>query len=106
MYPVEEYVNNLGPPLLQCLLENVLDVVLSTCILVGGCECPISMKVVRSGTNSCSFIIDAHISAFPANFMTFIIIFKYLARGHCLGGPHFRCSKINPPCSATFLGNQ
>ena len=51
----------------RVLIENSLAMVFSTCILVKGCRCTISMRVVRSGTASCAFINDAPISVSSVN---------------------------------------
>ena len=45
----------------RVLFTNTLDVVLSTYILVVGYGCPISIRVVCSGTASCAFVKDAPI---------------------------------------------
>ena len=62
----------------RVLSENELAVVLYTCIIVGGRGFPISMRVVCSGTASCTFINDASISASAADAMTFVMIFHTL----------------------------
>ena len=62
----------------RVLLANLLSVVLSTFILVGGCGYTISNIVVRSGTASYAFIYDALTSASAASAVTFVIIFHTL----------------------------
>ena len=58
----------------RVLVANALAVLLSTCILVGGYGCPISMRVVLSGTATCEFINDSPIFASAADAMTFVMI--------------------------------
>ena len=74
LHPVDAPVNGLGTLLIQVFLSNALAVILSTCIFVGGCGCPISVIVVRSGTASCAFINYAPIFSSAADAMTFVMI--------------------------------
>ena len=57
----------------RVLLANALAVVFSTCIIVEGHGCIISMRVVCSGTASCAFINDAPSYASASNAMTFVM---------------------------------
>ena len=60
------------------LLKKASALVLSTCIFVGGCGCPISIRVVRSGTASYAFINDAWIYTSAPYDIAFVIIFHTL----------------------------
>ena len=57
------------------LSTNPRAVVLSTCIGVGGCWCPISIKVVLAGMACLEFRKSAPISASAANDITFFKLF-------------------------------
>ena len=68
------------------MLANSLAVVLFTCIIAGDCGCPISIRVVRSGTTYCAFINDAPISASDAYAMKFVMILNTLWMRTLSGG--------------------
>ena len=78
MHPVEVHVNGLGPLLIQGFVRKSLAVLFSTSIIVGGCGCPISIRVMSSGTASCAFINDSPISASSAYAMIFVVILNIL----------------------------
>ena len=81
LYPVEAHVNGLGTLLLQGFVGNVLTVVLSICIFVVGCGCPISIRVLRSVTSSYAFINDAPSYSSNSYAMIFFIILHTLWMG-------------------------
>ena len=56
------------------LFANPTSVVLSTCMGVGGCGCPSSLRVVRIGKASLAFRKVAPILASAAEDMTFLMI--------------------------------
>ena len=78
LHPVEAHANGLGPLLLQFFLENTLAVVLSTCIIVGGCGCTIYTRVAIPGNTPYAFINDAPISASASDAMIFVMILHTL----------------------------
>ena len=61
-------------------------VVLSVCIGVLGCGCPISMRAILAGMASRAFMNNAPISASAADDMTAFIIWATFSTAPLLGG--------------------
>ena len=74
LYPIEAHFDGLGLIMIQGFVEKTLDVELSTCIFVGGCWYPISIRVVHSGTSYCESMKDTPISTSNVNSMTFVLL--------------------------------
>ena len=80
------------------LLATPTAVLLSICIGVLGCLCPISCSVFLQGTASRALINIAPSSAFAADDMTALMIWAVLSTAPLLAGsPSFSVRKKSPP---------
>ena len=86
LYPVKTHVDGFWPFCLSVLFDKDSAVVLSNCIGVGCCGCPILCKQVLIGTNSWPLIYVTPISASAADPITLLIILYTVWMGPLRGG--------------------